>query len=64
MTKPDRHRDGNLGNLLPNKRMQLAARTFSFASAAGRRPFDILAGVAGLAAGRRAVYGQFTAGVS
>jgi len=48
----------------PNKRMQLAARSFRSASPAGRRPFELRAGLGGFASGRRAVYGRRTAGVS
>jgi len=47
-----------------NKRMQLAARGFWFALRAVRRPSVLQSGLDGFAAGRRAVYGWSTAGVS
>jgi len=47
-----------------HKRMQLAARSFWSATAASRPPFELRAGVGGFVAGRRTVYGWFTAGIS
>jgi len=50
--------------MLPNKRMQLAGRSLWFLPASGRRPPVPPADLGGFAAGRRAVYVGFTAGVS
>ena len=50
--------------MLPNKRMQLAARSFWSTPVSGRRPFALRASLGGFALGRRTAYGRRTAGVS
>jgi hypothetical protein len=55
---------GHYTGMRAHKRMQQSTRGLWCAGAAGRRSARLRASLGGFAAGRRAVYGRFTAGVS